>query len=302
MFLTRILTKLSQPPRQRQNIDYESLLPLFEFDKGIRKCIVQTCKETSRLPDEIKNNISMIQDLNPGWDYVIFENNDIEEFILKKYGPDILNYFRRISNKYGAAKADFFRYLYLYSEGGVYLDIKSSTTLSLDSVLREDDSFILSFWDNQEGDEHCGTGHYSESLSIYTKGEIPQWFIISSKGHPILRDIIIRILRNIDNYNPYVDGIGWGGTVYTTGPVPYSLCIYENIGKYPHREVDKYTDIGLVYSIFESKHGVGNAYHARAIKSDYRANVLPVIKNRNIIIQILNVIYLRLISRRRRTR
>lgn len=37
--------------------------------------------------------------------------------------------------------------------------------------------------------------------------------IISSPGHPYLREVIKQTCINIDNYNPHQDDVGYGGTI-----------------------------------------------------------------------------------------
>ena len=64
------------------------------------------------------------------------DDADINEYIGRAYGERLLGEFNRISPSYGATRADFFRYLLLYREGGVYLDIKSSMERPLDEVLQ----------------------------------------------------------------------------------------------------------------------------------------------------------------------
>ena len=58
------------------------------------------------------------------------------------------------------ARADFFRYLLVYQLGGVYLDIKSSLDKPLKDVLRAEDQFILTHWDNRPGEQYEGIGIY----------------------------------------------------------------------------------------------------------------------------------------------
>lgn len=297
MIVTKILSRLSRPANKP--IDYDAMLPSVPYELGIPKSIMQTCRKKEDLPDEILENIRKICSQNPEWSYYLYEDPMIEDYISRNYGETILDYYKRISDEYGAAKADLFRYLYVYHEGGIYLDIKSSIATPLEGSIRADDSFLLSYWDNLEGQKHQGVGHYSDVFKDYPRGEIPQWFIIASKGHPLLRDIIIQVLKNIDNYNPYVNGVGWSGTVHTTGPVPYSLAIYDRIPNYDYRLVDAFSEIGMVYSIYEDSHKSG-PYHAKAIKSDYRKGVKPLIRHRCSVLEKVNEMYLREMSRRRK--
>lgn len=295
MILTRVLSKLSQP--HNRNIDYAGALPCISLMDTIPHKIMQTCKSVEDLPESIIANINQIKELNAGWEYHLFDNEQVEHWIQQNYGDVILDYFNRITPSYGAAKADLFRYLYIYKEGGVYLDIKSSISKPLEESLEKNDSFIFSYWDNLEGENHYKVGHYSNIFDQYPRGEIPQWFIISVAGHPIIREVIIQVLKNIDNYNPYINGIGWTGTVFTTGPVPYSLTIYKYYLNYPHRLVNVFSEFGFIYSIFETTHSE-KTYHATAIKSDYRKGTEPLVRHRNMLLHSFNKFYLSILNKR----
>ena len=72
----------------------------------------------------------------------------------------------------GAAKADFWRYCILYKNGGIYLDIDSEITNSLDQLILKDDQCIIT-----------REGHY---------GIFNNWIMIFEKNHPIL-------LKTIEN-------------------------------------------------------------------------------------------------------
>nr|VFK60710.1 MAG: hypothetical protein BECKTUN1418D_GA0071000_11331 [Candidatus Kentron sp. TUN] len=49
--------------------------------------------------------------------------------------------------------------------------------------------------------------------------------IVSVQGHPFLRAVILRVLENIETYDPYRQEAGrWGG-ILLTGPAAYTLSI-----------------------------------------------------------------------------
>ena len=277
--------------------DYSALLPIVEPTTGITKTINQTYYSHS-VPQEIAENIENMKRINPQWNYKLYNDDEIEEFISINYGEEILGYYKRIAPEYGAAKADLFRYLLIYKQGGVYIDLKSSITRPLDTLLKPNDGFILSYWDNEEGETHEGVGLNFPEFQHIIRGEYMQWFIISSAGHPLLRSVIIKILENIDKYNPYIDGIGWQGTVGTTGPIPYTLTLEKeqknNIGTF--RWVNLIKDFGIQYSIYE---GIDISHHAKVLKKDYRKGIKPVIVHRCKLIHTANVAWLRLMTQRR---
>lgn len=299
--VTSILLKLST--RKKIRSDYDSLLPDIPFHAGIQHNLFQTNKTKHNLNKDIENNIRKLQDMNPQWTYRIFDDNDIEEYIRQYYGDVILSFYNRIDSHYGAAKADFFRYLVIYREGGVYLDLKSTVNLPLDQVIHNDDSYILSYWNNLPGQGHEGFGHYPGLPDYIERGEIIQWYLAAAAGHPLLRKIIIKMLENIDRYNPYINGVGWTGTVTTTGPVMYTREIYDLLRDDPESFPVRWTDIiescGFQYSIFMAAQGDSPSapLHTRILSSDYRKATTPVIKHPNPVINYINRIYLSLLNR-----
>ncbi len=264
-------------------MDYNILFPTFEFKEGIpRKInqiyIVQEGKNED-LPDIILDNISFLKRNNPQWEYKLYYKKDVENYIKKYYGDVIYQYYEKINPEYGAAKADFFRYLLLYKEGGIYIDLKCKFNKPLNSILYPNDTYILSHWDNETGEKHEGWGHFKE-LKHIKKGEYIMGFIISSKGHPFLRKVILQVLKNIDSYNPFFDGVGKMGVLRTTGPIVYSSVIEREIKNKSanYRLVHYIKDLYLNINIFESK---GMFYHKQMLSSNFNNLITPVILNVN---------------------
>ena len=249
-------------------------LPQYKMGNHIPKFIHQTHPNKTLLPIEIQENIKKICELNSSWVYCLYDNADIETTILKYYGLEVLNIYRRINPSYGAARADFFRYLLMYAVGGVYLDIKSTITRSLDDVITSDDQYILSKWDNSESGLHPGSGLHDQ-LAMYEGGEYQQWHIIAALGHPFLRVSIERVIDNIHNYNILRDGVGWVGVLRVTGPITYTLGIETIKSLYPFREIDIRRDLGIEYSIYESLGTRRN--HKNIFKKHYTELEIPVI-------------------------
>ncbi len=276
---------------------YVALLPFYKPSKGIPKVIWQT-NHTKDLRTELLRNIDFMRQTNPDWQYQLYDDQDIEQYILEHYGSSILSYYQRISPAYGAAKADFFRYLLMYREGGVYLDIKTCATLPLDTLLRSDDQFILSFWDNLPGELHEGQ-IFSRELQHIERGEYIQWAIICSAGHPFMREVLIETMKRIDHYNPYRTGLGFWGTISTTGPVPYTLAIERSLTHYPDafRWVDIRKDLGIHYSIYEQNNR--SLDHKIALRTDYHKGKVPIIRHRFKVIEWITIMYLGLLRRYR---
>jgi mannosyltransferase OCH1-like enzyme len=77
---------------------------------------------TKMLPPKMFTSIAKIKQLNPGFKYYLFDDNDCRDFIQNNFEYNVLNAYDRLIP--GAYKADLWRYCVLYKHGGIYLDIK----------------------------------------------------------------------------------------------------------------------------------------------------------------------------------
>lgn len=241
---------------------------------GIPKVIHQTFYDRI-LPLDLQKNVEKLKELNPGWEYRFYDDRDIENFITSNYPPVVWNYFCRIDKAYGAAKADFFRYLLMYKCGGVYLDIKSSSSKPFSASLREDDCYLLAHWANGDDEQHPGFGRHDELVGL-GRGEYQQWHIACTSGHPYLKAVIETVLCNIDKYNPAIHGTGRLGVLRVTGPIPYTLAINRIVDNYSSRLVNSQTDIGLEYSIYKhlSHTGIFKSHYSKLTDSVVRLDIL----------------------------
>ncbi len=216
-------------------------------------------RDDERFPKELQANINKIQKLNPDWEYRYYDNDDRNHYISNHF-PKLLNIYQKINPKYRAAKADFFRYLVIYNEGGVYLDVKANTAAPLSNLIKENDKYILSHWP-QDDTKHWLGKHPGITNSI---GELQQWHIAAVSGHPFLKSVIENVCHNINHYNPMIHDYGSWGVFNLTGPIAYTEAIYPLLEQYPHRLEYGHTDIGLSptclnetighHKIFQGKH------------------------------------------------
>lgn len=241
-----------------------------KMGQQIPKIIHQTYY-SKNLPPPIQSNIEQLKSNNPDWDFRLYDDQDIENYIQLHF-PELFTTYKKINPKYGAAKADFFRYLVMYQDGGVYLDIKSGLEKPLDSIIRNDDQYILSYWPRNypkimQG-QHKGITNPT--------GEYQQWYIISVPGHPFLKSVINNVCCNIGNYNPFFHDFGSWGVFNLTGPIAYTEAIYPILNQYPHRMEKDHTDLGLIYCAIDSKNPYGG-HHAIFQKKHYSSIEEPVI-------------------------
>jgi mannosyltransferase OCH1-like enzyme len=236
----------------------------------IPRIIHQTISDKNDLHPVFVENIARLRSLNSGWDHHLYDEEERRAFISNHYDHDILESYLKISPAYGPAKADFFRYLLLYKKGGVYLDLKSTTTKRLDDVLTPDDTYILSQWRNKKGERYERWGLHPE---LSGNGEYQSWHIVAAPHHPFLEAVIQRVKKNIDNYDPIRDGVGKRGVLRVTGPIAYTLAIQPVQERHSYRWADM-EELGLQYSITETAAGSG---HESYFKNHYRFRPDPLL-------------------------
>lgn len=139
----------------------------------IQKKIHQTWYK-KELPSSIQQKVNRIKSLHKNYQYYFYDDNDILNYIDENYDSRILKAYKKLF--IGASKADYFRYLVLYKEGGIYLDLDSDIVKNIDPLI-ENKSGVIS----REGN----------------KPYFLQWMMCFCKGHPILKKIIDITTDNI---------------------------------------------------------------------------------------------------------
>lgn len=215
----------------------------------IPKLVIQTFGRRE-LPPKIASVRDEMIARNPDYVFQLFDDADIADFINDAYGAKTLTAYHSIDPRYGAARADFFRYLSVYARGGIYLDIKSSFSKPIDEVLQADDEYIISQWRNQPGDLHAGFGLHRD-LADLPGGEFQQWHVIAREQHPFLEAVIERVLGNIAHYSSWRFGVGRIGVQRVTGPIAYTRAILPILDTASYRRVPDETALSLHYSIAE---------------------------------------------------
>lgn len=254
----------------RMNLwDYTGEIPRVEGACGGIPRIIHQTFPSRALPGELQENVRNIKNLNADWEYRFYDDAAVRQFVEVNYGNNVAALFNCINPDYGAARADLFRYLLMYKCGGIYLDIKASTTTPLRSSIRDDDQYVLSRWRNSPRDYHAGYGLHPE---VGSRGEYQQWHIIAAPGHPFLRAVLSKVLRNIEEYIPYLDGVGRRGVLRATGPIAYTLAIEPLLGQHPHRVAASEESLGLQYSVYSTY-----SHHHLLFHRHYTMNPEPVV-------------------------
>ncbi len=147
-----------------------------EYVQKVPKIIWQTMK-TNEVPIFMKNYADSWIDLNPEYEYRFCDDDDIVDF-LKADFPEYLDGYNKL--KYGASKADLWRYLIMYKYGGVYADIDCKCIRPLRDWIEPGSAFVT---------------------QLGTNKDICQWLIISVPQNPVFLKAAQRTLRNSENSN-----------------------------------------------------------------------------------------------------
>jgi len=224
-------------------------LPQVETGKNIPKNIYR-CYKDKESAKKFQSVFDQTQHYMKGYEQIIYGDEEIDEFIKSNFSHRIYSAYKNINPQYGAARADFFRYLIIYLYGGVYLDIKSGPNKDITKIIEQNKGKLITSYGNgglpkgifplQHLYEWRGGGYYDWSpFTNNSYMEYQQYYIISPKGHPVIKKVIQQVVTNIEegmkNKNYYSSG--HISVVAMTGPITYTMII----DKYK----DKYKDVKI---------------------------------------------------------
>jgi mannosyltransferase OCH1-like enzyme len=150
----------------------------------IPRIVWQTMK-TNRVPLYMKNYADSWIELNPEYEYRFLDDYDIIDFIKKDF-PEYLECYKKL--KHGASKADLWRYLIIYKNGGVYADMDCKCLTPLNQWIDPQAAFVTQLGINKD---------------------VCQWLIISVPQNPIFLRAAQKTLFNSENNNNTTSHFGF---------------------------------------------------------------------------------------------
>lgn len=136
----------------------------------------------------LAKSCSLNHNINPEYEYYFYDDKEVADYINTNF-PQYIKHYNSV--KPGAFKADLFRLLVLYREGGVYLDCKSYTVTPLRDILRKEDELYMT--------------------QDIIKGCIYQGFIASTPGHELVKKFIDKYISNIESKYYGINTLDIGG-------------------------------------------------------------------------------------------
>lgn len=145
-----------------------------DYEQEIPKIFWQTMK-SNQVPAVMKEYADTWIDNNPEYEYRFFDDDDIIDFISSDF-PEYMEAYKKI--KYGASKADLWRYLIMYKYGGIYVDMDCRCINPLRQWIDPRAKYVTQLGINKD---FC------------------QWLIISVPQNPIFLKAAQTAKRNIEN-------------------------------------------------------------------------------------------------------
>ena len=164
--------------------------------KVIHKVIITNDGNTPNFNKDILEAINSFRNCNPNYKLYIYNGKYCESYLQKYFTKDIYLAYKKI-NAY-AFKCDLFRYCVLYNEGGIYSDIRSVCLVDFEKEMPSDLKWFTSkdiTWYPPENIHHLIKGKKKKIEAMQNT------FIMSTKFHPYLKEVIKNCVNNIRNEN-----------------------------------------------------------------------------------------------------
>lgn len=126
--------------RMVEQAEYARLLKTIEVNPVNPYVVMQTTDDLSLIPAKVEENWRTYA---PEYERIVLSDAQCINYLTEHYGENYANKFQRM--RYGAWKADLFRYAWLYREGGVYCDIKTVLLKPLTEVFSDPSTCYMVF-------------------------------------------------------------------------------------------------------------------------------------------------------------
>ena len=191
---------------------------------------------TKKLHSKVQEHvIEVLKKNNPDYTHEIYTDEEIDKYVHDNFDGEIVECYDKIDII--VAKVDFWRYLILYKQGGIYLDIDSSINKPIKDFIKEDDEAFIT---RESGDKFYA-----------------QWALFFAKEHPIMKKTIELVVDNIkNNRHPHDIHKMTGPTVFTraVNVVSNGIDIVSNCTFYGNKD-GTYEVEGRKYRIFGKDYG-----------------------------------------------
>jgi len=142
----------------------------------IPKIIHQTWRNKKSINEAFQVCVKSIKDKNPDYIYKFYSDQDCYDIVKNEF-PEFFGVYGSMSP---VEKADLFRYLIVYRDGGVYLDIDCFCVANFDQLIGQAE-FVAGY---EQGWKHNDIFRYT------------QWTFAAERGHPLLMNAANKCKKN----------------------------------------------------------------------------------------------------------
>ena len=184
------------------------------------------------IPVEQVQYMNKFRELNPSFEHMFFNGNDIDQFFKDNY-LEYYNTYTRLP--FFIQKLDFFRYLAIYHYGGFYFDMDVEPLKPLDGdILNHSAVFPVDEYASALG---CQTPRMNSYCLVGQNFLLGQYAFGTTAKHPFMKFLVDRIKQNLENYIKTAERINQSdrGSLHyfvykTTGPDFVTDCYvqYQN--------------------------------------------------------------------------
>jgi len=181
-----------------------NVLPMAKPESSIPKRLLLTssANSLSDLSETLKQVQAQNQKLNPGFEVIYHNDEQMDSFIKENFPSFVYQAFSNL--KAGAYKADLWRLCALYHYGGVYADINTQLEVSISQVINfEKDLLVLTGDRSQQGLQVVSLPNIGFTTIIPPVAALPgiqSSFMAAARGHRFLKFAIeqlsLSVLRN----------------------------------------------------------------------------------------------------------
>ena len=211
------------------------------YQRRIPRIIHQTWRNAT-IPVWWNSSTRSVRQLNSNeFEYRLWTDKDMNEFVREKVPELYQNTF--LTYSYNIQRVDAFRYILLYYLGGVYIDMDIGCSKSLDILLN-----TLEALDSEA--KHLAAFPATKPIGVSND------FMISTKNHPLLGQLVFRLPFFNHNYIVYYLTV-----MLSAGPLYVTLN--EHLFRLSSSNVSVRIIDGSVYSSLFLWFARGNSWHGR---------------------------------------
>ncbi|KAI9105548.1 nucleotide-diphospho-sugar transferase [Phlyctochytrium arcticum] len=168
---------------------------------------------------------------NPGWIHVVWDDADIMNFVTDVH-PHLLPIINALETP--VEKTDLWRYLVLYTYGGVYADQDAECEKPISKWPWSPCTSLIAAVEGQ-----CDEG-WRQKYLMTGYNQFQQWFLASRPGHPLMRRAVEIVRENVERERdaPYPYQDKRLRILFRTGPGAWSDAVNDFLRTTGYRDFD----------------------------------------------------------------